>query len=193
METAVWFVLYFLIYVLFVGCFISRVWSADPRELFWLAAGHSLALSRPRLHIAAIGCARGRGRFPPIRQEVAGLGGDDDAGDSSQSPSHHVSLRKITALPTVRTDKDFWTQCINKLYHFNKHSKLPHFVLTDTFGLRHHNASYNASSTSFWNIFFSSVVLFLPPVPKWQNHLLMFRFQKPISGRWRALGLLVAC
>lgn len=135
------------------------------------------ALSRPRLYVTAIGCARAGGNFPSIWEEVAGLRGDDDAGDSSQRSSHHVSLRKLAALPTV-----WWLMKIfecNIFFHPKTElSKLNFNLHLLICSLRYHNAGHNASSTNIWNTWNTHlfVVVFFPPVPKLQDYLLMFFF-----------------
>lgn len=68
-----------------------------------IGCSNQLALAQARLRLAAIGCLRARrgGAFASVREEGAGLGGDDDAGDSRQRRSGHLSLRKLAGLSTV--------------------------------------------------------------------------------------------
>lgn len=68
-----------------------------------MSAGDQLggagALPRPRPCVV-VGClgAGTAGTFPSNGKEGAGLGGDDDARDSTNRASHHVSLCTIRAL-----------------------------------------------------------------------------------------------
>lgn len=75
-------------------------------ERLQLGGGEAGALSRPHPHVVVVVGhfgAGSAGTFTSNGQEGAGLGGDDDARDSTEGASCHVSLCKIATLSDGKT------------------------------------------------------------------------------------------